>query len=244
MPPVSPAALSVLHARFDVPPYRLSGTVYGALLNHAPQLAALGEALTAPPHKAAPVAPVLCVMPRHTLAGSGEVLVVPADAPGLEIGVALGIVIGRVACRVPVHAALDHVAGYLVVGDISLPLTSHYRPAVRLRARDGFSPLGPVVTPALAVVDPGALAVTVHIDGQLAHRSDTGDRLRGVAQLLADVTDFMTLQPGDVLALGRSHGAPLARAGQTVVMEIAGLGRLEHRVVAEVLPAAPAGEGA
>jgi len=67
----------------------------------------------------------------------------------------------------------------------------------------------------------------------LAQASTTGDRLRGVAQLIADVTEFMTLQPGDVLSLGRSHGAPLVRVGQRVLLEVEGLAPLHHRVVAE-----------
>ena len=60
------AAMPTAKLSFDVPPYRLSGVVYGALLNHAPQLAALGDAMTQPPYKAAPRAPVLAVKPRNT----------------------------------------------------------------------------------------------------------------------------------------------------------------------------------
>jgi 5-oxopent-3-ene-1,2,5-tricarboxylate decarboxylase/2-hydroxyhepta-2,4-diene-1,7-dioate isomerase len=223
-----PATLS----RFDVPPYRLSGAVYGALLNHRAQLAALGDAVHQPPYKAPPQAPVLSVMPRHMQAAGGTALVVPPGAPGLEVGPALGIVIGRVACRVPVDQALDFAAAYVLLGEVSLPLASHYRPAVRLRARDGFCPIGARVVPAAELPQPDALSVQVDIDGQPAQHGSTADRVRGVARLLADVTDFMTLQPGDVLSLGRSHGAPLARVGQTVTLRIDGLGELQHRLVA------------
>ena len=82
------------------PPYRLSGVVYGCLLNHRPALAALGEAVNAAPYKAAPKAPVLYVKPRNTLAGDGATVCVPTDATELELGAALGLVIGRTACRV------------------------------------------------------------------------------------------------------------------------------------------------
>lgn len=215
----------------------LSGTVYGALLNHVPELAALGDAVHQPPYKAPPRAPVLAVMPRHTHAGDGSDLVVPAGCAGLEVGVALGVVIGRVACRVPLHAALDHVAGYLAVGEVTLPMTGqpgvHYRPGARLRARDGFCPLGPHIAPARDFAAPDDRALRVWVDGRLAQASDTGQRLRGVAQLIADVTEFMTLQPGDVLSLGRSHGAPLVRVGQRVVLEVEGLAPLHHRAVAQ-----------
>lgn len=222
---------------FDVPPYRLSGVVYGALLNHAPQLAALGDALNQPPYKAAPREPVLAVKPRNTLAVSGDAVLVPAGADALEIGASLGIVIGRTACRLAAASALEYVAGYTIVNDISMPQPehqpAHYRPAVRFKARDGFCPIGPRVVPAQQVVDPDALAVEVRVDGQLVQRSSTGQRVRGVAQLLADVTAFMTLQPGDLLMLGVAADAPRARAGQAVAISIEGLGTLHNRLRAE-----------
>jgi 5-oxopent-3-ene-1,2,5-tricarboxylate decarboxylase/2-hydroxyhepta-2,4-diene-1,7-dioate isomerase len=225
--------MQALDIPLDVAPYRLSGNVYGALLNDPAQLRALGAAVDEAPHKAAPRAPVLAVMPRHTWSPDGADLVVPAGVDGLEVGVGLGIVIGRTACRVDAAQALSFVAGYLVVGDISLPLSSHYRPAVRLRARDGFCPVGPRVTPASEVSDPDALTLRVGIDGATVHETSTASRQRGVAQLIAAVSDFMTLQAGDILSLGRSHGAPLARAGQRVTLSIAGVGTLHHRVIAE-----------
>ena len=222
---------------FDVPPYRLSGVVYGALMNHAPQLAALGDAVNMPPYKAPPQFPVLAVKPRHMLAADGDAVVVPTGAVGVEVGASLGIVIGRVACRVPVAQALDFVAGYLAVNEVQLSAvgndSSHYRPAVRLKARDGHCVLGSQVVARQQVPDPDALAVQVSVDGVLVQQSSTGGRVRGVAQLLADVTEFMTLQPGDVLLLGAAHAAPRVGAGQSVVIHIEGIGSLHNCIVAE-----------
>jgi len=221
--------------RFDFPPFQLSGVVVGALLNHAPQLAALGDAVNAPPYKTAPRAPVLQVKPRNTFAADGDAIEVPADASELEVGASLAIVIGRTACCVAEAQALDFIAGYTIAADLSVALDTpdrHYRPNVRLRARDGFCPLGPRVWPAAAVARPDALAVSVAVDGVVVQRTDTADRVRGVARLLAEVSAFMTLQPGDVLLLGASHGAPRARAGQAVAITIDGLGVLHHHLVA------------
>jgi 5-oxopent-3-ene-1,2,5-tricarboxylate decarboxylase / 2-hydroxyhepta-2,4-diene-1,7-dioate isomerase len=220
---------------FDCPPHRLSGVVCGVLLNHAPALAALGERAAQPPYKAAPHAPVLQVKPRNTLAANGAPVTVPAGVEQLEIGATLGIVIGQTACRVDVAQALAVVAGYTVINDLCVPHDSHYRPAVRQRARDGYCLIGPVVA-AGHIADPDALAVRIEVDGQLAQATDTGARVRGVARLLADVSDFMTLHPGDVLMLGASHGAPLVRAGQRVTLTIDGVGTLSHPVIAEVTP--------
>ena len=71
------------HLEFDVAPYRLSGVVYGTLLNHEPAIASLGPAAELPPYKAPAQAPVLYIKPRNTLAGHGDAVMVPADAPAL-----------------------------------------------------------------------------------------------------------------------------------------------------------------
>ena len=221
---------------FDIPPYRLSGTVYGVLLNDPRQIAALGDAVLRAPYQSPPVHPVLQVKPRHTLAGEGAAVEVPAGVEALEMGATLAIVIGRAVCRVPEASALDMVAGYTIANDIAVPLAAgarHYRPGVRFRARDGFCPIGPRVTPAAEVPEPDALRVLVRVDGVQVEESSTAGRTRGVARLIADLTEFMTLRPGDLLLLGAAHDAPRARAGQTVSLEIDGLGRLTHHLVAE-----------
>lgn len=218
---------------FDVAPFRLSGAVYGVLLNHAPALAAMAAAASKPPYNAAPLAPVLYIKPRNTLAGHGDAIVVPGDAPELEVGACLGIVIGRTACGVPEGQAMQHVAGYTIVGDISVPHDSFYRPSVRFKARDGFCPIGPRVVPRSEIDDPDALAVRVHVDGALVRQATTGERIRPVARLLAEVSAFMTLSPGDVLLLGASAGAPRVRARQRTRIEIDGLGQLDNHFVAE-----------
>lgn len=221
----------------DFAPWRLTGTVYGALLNHAPELAALGDAAQQPPYKAPPRAPVLQVKPRNTLVGEGARVAVPADAAGaddsLEIGATLAIVVGRTACRLREADALAHVAGYTLACDLRVPHASHYRPAVRYRARDGFCPIAAHGVPRAAVADPDALRLTVQVDGATVHATDTAGRVRNVARLLADVTEFMTLQPGDVLLLGASHGAPRARAGQRVRIALEGIATLGFELVAD-----------
>ena len=206
-------------------------------MNDPQALAALGDSVHQAPYKAPPKAPVLYLKPRNTLAASGAVLQLPALSDSLEIGATLGIVIGRTACRVSEAQAMHYIAGYTVVNDVSLPHDSYYRPSIRFKARDGYCPIGPCVVPAGAVADPDALTVRITLDGQLAQQTTTAGRVRTVARLLADVTDFMTLQPGDLLMLGVSFGAPRARAGQHVAIEIDGLGRLENTVMAEEVPA-------
>jgi 5-oxopent-3-ene-1,2,5-tricarboxylate decarboxylase/2-hydroxyhepta-2,4-diene-1,7-dioate isomerase len=221
------AAVQALLADGDACDSPVDGAVYGALLNHRAALAALGDAVHAAPYKAPPQAPVLYLKPRNTHAGHRSCVALPQGVEALEIGITLGIVIGATAARLSVSNALDYVAGYVIAADLSVPHTDVYRPSVRLRARDGFCPLGPTVVARRHIVDPNALRMSVAIDGTPCFEATTGDYIRDVATLLAHVTDFMTLAPGDVMLLGVPHGAPVARAGQHAALSIEGLGTLQ-----------------
>jgi len=206
-------------------------TVVGALLNYRQALAALGDAAAEPPYKAPPKAPVLYIKPANTYADDGSDIVLPADVPEVEIGACLGIVFGRKATRVDAAQALDYVAGYRVVADLSVPHASFYRPPMKQKSRDGFCPIGALAERG-RVPDPDKLDIEVRIDGQVAQRATTADMIRPVARLIADVTQFMSLGRGDILLVGVPAGAPRARAGQRYEIEIAGVGRLANRLVA------------
>lgn len=218
------------HGPAFLPPTR--GTVYGTLLNHRDALAALGEQVNAAPYKAPPKAPVLYIKPRNTVVGHRVPVLVPADVTELEIGATLGIVIGRTASHVAEAQALDFVAGYTVVNDISVPHESVYRPSMRFKCRDGFCPMGPAIVARKRVPNPDGLAIAVAFDGETVQQSSTAGLVRPVAGLIADVTEFMTLFPGDVLTVGVAANAPRARAGQTVTITIQGVGQLETMLVA------------
>jgi 5-oxopent-3-ene-1,2,5-tricarboxylate decarboxylase/2-hydroxyhepta-2,4-diene-1,7-dioate isomerase len=212
------------------------GTVYGVLLNYKGALTALGDAVHEPPYKAPPKAPVLYIKPANTWIGDGAPIPVPADVDALEMGAALGVVIGRTACRVAAASAIDHVAGYTVVNDVSVPHDSYYRPSIRFKCRDGFCPIGAGIVDRARVPDPDALAVRVYVDGGLRQHNTTANLIRRTAQLIADITEFMTLSAGDILLTGVPENAPRARPGQRVAIEIEGVGRLENPLVAAGSP--------
>ncbi len=127
---------------------------------------------------------------------------------------------------------MDFVAGYVIVADCSLPHDSYFRPAIRFKARDGSCAIGPKVVARADIADPDALGVRVLVDGRPVHAASTGDTFRGVARLLSDISEFMTLAPGDLLLAGVAPGSPRVGAGASLAIEIDGLGRLETRVVA------------
>ena len=173
-----PAGAGFLSMSFNVPPYRLSGTVYGTLLNHRSALDLLGDAANRPPYNAPPNAPVLFIKPRNTLALSGDVVRIPAGVPDLEVGACVGMVLGCTACKISESRALDFVAGFLIVADVSVPHANYYRPSIRFKARDGYCPLGPAVPALAAVADPGALTIRTYLDGTLVQTASTADLIR------------------------------------------------------------------
>jgi 5-oxopent-3-ene-1,2,5-tricarboxylate decarboxylase/2-hydroxyhepta-2,4-diene-1,7-dioate isomerase len=216
--------------RFDVAPFRLSGTMYGTLLNSRGALAALGSAVEQAPYKGAPKSVVLFLKPPNTIVERGQPVLVDADVAELEASAQLGIVIGRAACAVTEAEALAHVAGYIVVADFSVPHAVYFRPQVRFKARDASCALGAGVVPAERIADPDALAIRLSVDGRIVQQGSTGDRVRGAARLIADITEFMTLSPGDILMTGALPNAPRVRAGARVRVEIDGLDPLETHV--------------
>lgn len=225
-----------------VAPWRLSGQVYGALLNDPADLAALGDAIHQPPYKAPPAHPVLHVRPRNTLAGNGDAVIVPAAFEQLQTGATLALLIGQPVCRAAKEQAAAAIAGVALANDLRVPHDSHYRPAVRFRARDGFCPIGPRVA---ALTELGcalaALRLRVQVDGSAVQTIALDDWVRDAATLVADVSQFMTLHTGDLLMLGSHHGSPLVRAGQTVAIDaidpqgqpVAALGCLSNPMLAQ-----------
>ncbi|UZJ80994.1 fumarylacetoacetate hydrolase family protein [Fictibacillus sp. KU28468] len=209
------------------------GTVYGTLLNYKGAMAALGDAVNEAPYTEAPKGPILYIKPVNTINGHGSAIPLPEDVEELEIGAALGVVIGSTATRVSMDEALDYVAGYTVVNDVSVPHESVYRPAIKQKARDGFCPVGPWVIERDAVANPDSLSVKVWINGELKQENTTANLVRSVSRLIADVTEFMTLNAGDVLMVGVPEKAPLAKARDAVRIEIEGVGSLENTIVPE-----------
>lgn len=222
----------------DFAPWRLSGTVLGPLLNDPAALALLGAAAHEPPYKAPPRAPVLYFKPRNTLAADGAAVEVPAEAGEFELLASLAMVIGRTACAVRAGDAARHIAGWVPLLDLTVPHASLYRPAAPCKARDRSCVIGPRAVPFAACPDPAAVLLEVAVDGEPVHTVRFGAMQRSAARLLEDVSEFMTLHPGDLLMLGTAAGAPRARAGQRVTVQAAGFAALHAALVAEARVAA------
>ena len=222
--------LSTNDMKLDTP---ISGTVFGTLVNFKGVLEELGDTVNDKPYLSPPVAPVLYIKPANTFNRYGAGIPMPEGITKLEMGASVGIVIGKKAVAVTEESALDYIAGYTIVNDVGVPHDSIYRPAVQHKSRDGFCPIGPWVINRHAVDNPDDLLIRVYINDELRQENSTTNLIRSVGRLLADVTEFMTLSPGDVLLVGVPEEAPEANVGDKVRIEIAGIGSLENIIVDE-----------
>ncbi|QGQ44809.1 fumarylacetoacetate hydrolase family protein [Metabacillus sediminilitoris] len=212
----------------------ISGTVYGTILNYKGELEALGTAVNEAPYKQPPKAPVLYIKPINTIIGFQKPIPLPSNVSNLQIGAALGVVIGKNATNVSEKNALEYVAGYTIVNDVSVPHDSVYRPAISQKSRDGFCPVGPWVIERDAIADPNQLSIQVFINGELKQQNTTANLIRPVSQLISEITSFMTLYEGDTLLVGVPENPPLVNEGDLVRIEIEGIGSLENKVKPEV----------
>ena len=135
------------------------GTLFGVALNYQGLLQSHLQSFTQPPYQKPPVKPVLFIKTPNTRNSHEAPVVFPQGVERLQPGPALGVVIGKRASRVRLEDALEHVAGYTIVNEFSLPEDSYYRPAVKAKCRDGFCALGPELVPAAEVPDPHALSL-------------------------------------------------------------------------------------
>lgn len=210
-----------------------AGTLFGVALNYQGLLRSRLEEFQQPPYQKPPVKPVLFIKTANTRNGHDQPVVFPAGVERLQPGPALGVVIGKDASRVSEAEAMSHVAGYLIVNEFSLPEDSYYRPAVKAKCRDGFCPIGPELVPASQIANPNALGIRLLVNGELRQQNSTANWVRNIPQLIAELSEFMTLHQGDVLITGTPEGRVDVQPGDTVAVEIDGLGRLVNTVVAE-----------
>ena len=210
-----------------------TGTLFGVALNYQglvdQHLAQFHEA----PYKQPPVKPVLFIKTPNTRNGHDQAVIYPAGIEHLQPGPALGVVIGKDASRVSEAQALDYVAGYTIVNEFSLPEDSYYRPAVKAKCRDGFCAIGPQLIPRDQVKNPHDLSLKLWVNGELRQENSTANFVRSVPQLIAEITEFMTLHEGDVLITGTPEGRVDVLPGDRVEVQISGLGSLVNHIVAE-----------
>ena len=206
-------------------PWQPTGTVYGCLLNFQREWDLWAPRMGQDPYKGPPRAPVLYVKSANTFNPSGTLLL-QDGVHEVDVGATLGLVMGG-------HGAPDSV---VLLNDWSVPHDVYYRPPVKLRCRDGFLGCGPSPLP-WSHLDLRSLSITVELNGQPVQTVPLSELVRPVERLLADVSEFMSLQAGDVLMLGTDVLAngqrPRARAGDTVGLRAPGFAPMVQTVQKE-----------
>lgn len=210
-----------------LPPFE-PGTVIALGLNYADHVKELSKELTVTNRDE----PLVFLKGSGTLIGHRAVTRRPSDVSFMHYECELAVVIGRAGRRIPVARAIDHVGGYTVCNDYAFRdyLENWYRPNLRVKNRDGATVLGPWLVPAASVPDPQALALRTRVNGEVTQQGSTANMIHDVASLVAYLSDFMTLLPGDVILTGTPDGVINVNVGDVVECEIAGLGSLRNTI--------------
>jgi 2-keto-4-pentenoate hydratase/2-oxohepta-3-ene-1,7-dioic acid hydratase in catechol pathway len=176
--------------------------------------------------------------PNNTLRGSGDTVAVPKGVKMMDWEAELAVIIGTKCAEVRAAQALDVVAGYANLNDLSARDWIAGRPAlgidwIRHKAFDGFAPMGPYVAPRRLVEDPQNLPLRLSVNGVLKQNSSTAQMIFGVAAIIEFLSGIMTLYPGDIIATGTAAGVghgrkppEYLRPGDVVRMEVGSLGEL------------------
>ena len=185
-----------------------------------------------------PAAPLLFAKWPNTLIGPGEPIVIPPITKQVDYEAELGVVIGERVRRASVENALEAVAGFLCLNDVSArDLQFSDGQWVRGKSLDTFCPVGPELVPAADVPDPQALAIRAVVNGEVLQDSHTSNMIFTVAEIVAHVSRAITLEPGDLIATGTPAGVGAFREppvwlepGDEVTIEIEGVGALTNPV--------------
>jgi 2-keto-4-pentenoate hydratase/2-oxohepta-3-ene-1,7-dioic acid hydratase in catechol pathway len=186
-----------------------------------------------------PQAPLLFAKWPNTLIGPGEPIVIPPITGQVDYEAELGVVIGERVRGASAENAVEAVAGYLCLNDVSArDLQFSDGQWVRGKSLDTFCPVGPELVPAADVPDPQALAIRALVNGEALQDSSTSNMIFSVAEIIAHVSQAITLEPGDLIATGTPEGVGAGmkppvflRPGDVVRCEIDGIGAIENRVI-------------
>lgn len=188
-----------------------------------------------------PPEPILFMKATSSICGPNDDIRIPRGSEKTDWEVELGIVIGKEARYLEPEDAMDHVAGYCVVNDISERAFQIERAGqwVKGKSADTFGPIGPWMVTRDEVADPQDLGLWLSVDGQKYQDGTTRTMVFGVAHLVHYISQFMSLQPGDIIATGTPPGVGMGQtpqtflcAGQVMELGIEGLGQQRQRTIA------------
>jgi len=231
---VDPHTLPILHGEHRIGPCVARPLNFICIgLNYADHAAETGSPI--------PKEPIIFLKSLGAFSGPYDDVKIPRGSKKTDWEVELGVVIGQKASYVPQHEAMNHVAGYCIVNDVSEREFQLERGGTWDKGKgcETFGPVGPWMVTKDEVPDPQNLTLWLDVDGQRMQNGSTKTMVFGVAKLVAYVSHFITLHPGDIIATGTPPGVGMGRkpepvflhAGQTMRLGIEGLGEQRQKVV-------------
>lgn len=201
--------------------------VIGLALNYADHAQELGLSK--------PDVPALFFQAPNTFVGHRASILYPrGGVEYMHYEAELAVVIREACRRVPGSRAMDFVRGYTVANDCTVRdfVTNTFRPPVKPKGFDTFLPLGPWVVED-EIEDPSGLEVTTRVNGELRQRGNTRELMFSIPEVIAYVTEFATLEAGDVILTGTPRGVSHVRPGDRIVCAVERVGELENTLVRE-----------
>ncbi len=178
-----------------------------------------------------PSVPLVFLKPPTAVIGPGDAIRLPPQSRQVEHEAELAVVIGRRGRWIPVDRALEYVWGYTAGNDVTARDLQRRDPQwTRAKGFDTFAPLGPWVD---TDFDPTQASVICRVNGEVRQMGSTQEMVFSIAQIIAFVSSFMTLEPGDVILTGTPAGVGPLHPGDVVEVDIEGLGTLRNPVEAE-----------
>lgn len=186
-----------------------------------------------------PKSPVIFAKFTSSINGSDAPVVLPKDDPQGDYEAELAVVIGRTAKTVSESEAMNYVAGYMPLNDVSARRWQFAdKQWVRGKSCDTFCPTGPWLTTRDSITDPHALSIRMRVNGEVVQNSNTSNLIFRIPKLIEFISEAITLEPGDIIATGTPDGVGVFRkppvflkAGDIMEVDIEGLGILRNHVV-------------
>lgn len=187
-----------------------------------------------------PSEPIIFMKATSAIIGPYDRVEIPRGSEKTDWEVELGVIIGKTAKYVPEDQALDHVAGYCVVNDLSERAFQAERQGqwTKGKSADTFGPIGPWLVTRDEVSDPQALKMRLEVNGQRFQNGSTATMVYGVRYLVSYLSQFMSLRPGDIISTGTPPGVGLGqkpnlflKAGDVVTLGIEGLGEQRQECI-------------
>ena len=197
------------------------GTIFALGLNYADHAKEIA-------FNKAPEEPLVFLKGPNTLNGHRCHTRRPSDVSYMHFECELGVVIGKTCRHVEKEDAYSVIAGYVTANDYAIRdyLENFYRPNLRVKNRDGATPVGPWLVDAADIADPMNLRLRSWVNGELKQDGNTADMVHSIPVLIAHLSSLMTLNPGDLILTGTPDGVADSRVGDEIVTEIEGIGRL------------------